>query len=41
MSETTTNLNDVDVTTLHQLVEKYQADPEAGHSTWSARVQWL
>ena len=41
MSETTTNLNDVDVATLHQLVEKYQGDPEAGHSTWSARVQWL
>ena len=41
MSETTTNLNDVDLETLHQLVQSYQADPEAGRSIWSARVQWL
>lgn len=33
MSETTTTLNDVDETMLHQLAEKCQADPEAGHST--------
>jgi uncharacterized OsmC-like protein len=41
MSETTTHLNDVDLATLHQLVESYQTDPEAGRSSWSARVQWL
>lgn len=41
MSETTNNLNDVDVRTLHALVEKYQSDPAAGHSSWSARVQWI
>lgn len=41
MSETTTNLNDVDVTTLQQLVQDYQSNPQAGRSAWSARVQWL
>ena len=41
MSETTTNLNDVELATLHRLVESYQADPAAGRSSWSARVQWL
>ncbi len=41
MTPSNQNLNDVDVTTLHALIEKYQSDPQAGRSAWTARVQWL
>ena len=41
MSETSANLNDVNLDKLNQLVAECPADPDAARPTWSARVEWL
>lgn len=40
MSTHTTRTNDVDMSIVAELAQRYAADPEAAQSFWAARTQW-